>query len=54
MIQKINENAYFVVDTESFLKQINAYDPIVANQTICSPDITEEITVLGPDVGDRD
>ena len=42
MFQKINENAYFLIDTNSFLTQINTYDPLVANQSICYPDIMDE------------
>lgn len=39
MVEKINENAYFVIDTISFFGQILPYDPRVANQTIdCDSD----------------
>ena len=54
MIKKIADNAYFTIDTESFLTQITAYDPIIANQTICSPDISDQIVVHEPEVDDSD
>ena len=54
MIKRINDNAYFIVDTESFLTQITAYDPIIANQTICSPEIPDQIVLQEPEVNDSD
>jgi len=42
MIRKINDNAYLVVDTLSYLDKIVTYDPNVANQTISPPDIPNE------------
>jgi hypothetical protein len=35
MIEKIGEDAYFVVDNLSFISGLSFYDPIVSNQTIC-------------------
>jgi hypothetical protein len=35
MIEKIGEDAYFVVDNLSFISSLSFYDPIVSNQTIC-------------------
>jgi len=34
MIEKIKEDAYFVVDDLSFMSRLTAYDPMVSNQSI--------------------
>lgn len=34
MIEKIKEDAYFVVDDLSFVSSLITYDPMVSNQTI--------------------
>ena len=35
MIEKIKEDAYFVVDEFSFVSRLTTFDPMVSNQTIC-------------------
>ncbi len=42
MVQKINDNAYFVVDINSFTATVKEYDPLISNQTICVDEFIEE------------
>jgi len=41
MIEKINDNAYFIIDLNSFYSSIQRYDSVLANQTIMSEAETE-------------
>ena len=43
-IQKVNDNAYFIIDLPSFIGTIVTYDHTIANQTICHHgNISEEV-----------
>jgi hypothetical protein len=35
MIEKMAEDAYFVIDDLSFVSSLNTYSPLISNQTIC-------------------
>lgn len=35
IIEKISDNAFFVIDIRSFSNSIIQYNPLIANQTIC-------------------
>ena len=45
MIDKINDNAYFVVDYSSLYSQIVNYDPNIANQTIHAGSFSDQIDI---------
>ena len=52
MIKKINDNAYFVINTNSYFTQIVSYDPNVSSQTICAIHDFDEADLQESDVDD--
>ena len=49
MIEKITEDAYLVVDINSFTTTIQMYDPLTSNQTVCGAKVEESEEEIGLD-----
>ena len=49
MIDKITDNAYFVIDYSSLFTQIINYDPNVANQTILTVNFPDQEGKIEPE-----
>lgn len=45
MIDKVNDNAYFIIDYSSLYSQIVSYDPNIANQTIYAGNFSDQIDI---------
>jgi len=57
MIDKLNDDAYFVVDETAFFSQISFYDPTVASQIISNNEISvhvllDEVEQEKPDINE--